>query len=163
MKKIVIYYSLEGNTEYAAGLVAEKIGANTLRLVPKKAYADKGFAKFFWGGKSAVMAEKPALEPYDVKTGDYDRIIFGFPVWASNFTPPLRTFISENAEVLKDKRIAAFACQSGSGAEKAFEKLKKCIGIQELEATMVLIDPKSKPTDKNNEKIDEFCAKLTDA
>ncbi len=41
------------------------------------------------------------------------------------------------------------------------EKLKKCIGIQELEATMVLIDPKSKPTDRNNEKIDKFCAKLT--
>jgi hypothetical protein len=29
-----------------------------------KAYPTKGFRKFLWGGKSAVMAEKPKLLPY---------------------------------------------------------------------------------------------------
>ena len=61
-KDLVVYYSLEGNTEYVANVLKEKIGADLLKLVPKKAYHDKGFAKFFWGGKSAVMAEKPELE-----------------------------------------------------------------------------------------------------
>lgn len=65
MKTLIVYYSLEGNTEYAAGRIAAALQADTLRLRPKKAYADKGFAKFFWGGKSAVMAEKPELEPYE--------------------------------------------------------------------------------------------------
>ena len=122
MESLIVYYSLEGNTQYAAERIAEKTGADLLRLVPKKAYKDKGFAKFFWGGKSAVMAEKPPLQPYNTDLTQYDHFIFGFPVWAGNVTPPLRTFILENADLLKEKKISAFACQSGAGAEKAFAK-----------------------------------------
>ena len=49
------------------------------------------------------MGERPALEPYDVDLTAYDRVVLGFPVWASNFTPPLRTFIRENLEALKQR------------------------------------------------------------
>lgn len=157
MKTLIVYYSLEGNTDYVAEKIKEKIGADLLKLVPKKAYHEKGFAKFFWGGKSAVMAEKPELEEVSVDLSGYERIIFGFPVWASNFTPPLRTFIVEHANELKGKRFAAFACQSGSGAEKAFGKLAKCIGIDEFEQTAVFIDPKARQTAKKDEQIEAFC------
>ena len=160
MKTVVVYFSLEGNTAYVAEMIKEKAGADLLRLVPKKAYHDKGFAKFFWGGKSAVMAEKPELEAYDVNLGDYDRIVFGFPVWASNFTPPLRTFIEENRDQIREKKVAAFACQSGAGAEKAFAKLAKCIGIESLEQTAVFIDPKGKASEEKNGQILEFCKTL---
>ena len=120
-KDLVVYYSLEGNTEYVASVLKEKIGADLLKLVPKKAYHDKGLAKFFWGGKSAVMAEK-----------------------------------------LKGKRFAAFACQSGAGAEKAITKLAKCIGISDFDKTAVFIDPKAKPDVKKNEQIKAFCQALTE-
>lgn len=160
MKNLVVYYSLEGNTGYVADKIKGKIGADLLCLVPKKAYHDKGFAKFFWGGKSAVMAEKPALEDYSVKLADYDRIIFGFPVWASNFTPPLRTFIEDNKEELKGKRFAAFACQSGSGAEKALAKLAKCVGVNEFEQIAVFIDPKARQDAKKDAQIEAFCEAL---
>ena len=63
MKTIIVYYSMSGNTDWAAGELAERLGAEKLRLEPETAYPDSGFRKFFWGGKSAVMAEKPALEP----------------------------------------------------------------------------------------------------
>ena len=160
MKTLIVYYSLEGNTEYAAGRIAENMPADTLQLWPKKAYADKGFAKFFWGGKSAVMAEKPELEPYSVDLSEYDRIIFGFPVWASNFTPPIRTFLSEHLSEIKGKMIAAFACQSGGGAEKALAKLQKYIGLDAFEDTAVFIDPKNKHTDSTDTAIDAFCDRV---
>ena len=108
------------------------------------------------------MAEKAELEEIDVDISQYERIIFGFPVWASNFTPPLRTFIENNTEKLKGKRFAAFACQSGSGAEKAFTKLAKCIAISDFDKTAVFIDPKAKPDDKKNEQIKAFCQALTE-
>ena len=123
-----------------------------------KTYPRKGFRKFLWGGKSAVMAETPELEPYTFDASAYDRIVFGFPVWAGNVTPPLRTFIKEND--LSGKRFAAFACQSGAGAEKAFEKLKTALGIRELDAELVLVDPKTKPDPINEKKISGFCGKL---
>ncbi len=160
MKDLVVYYSLEGNTGYVADKIKDSTGADTLCLVPKKAYHDKGFAKFFWGGKSAVMAEKPKLEEYDAKLADYDRIIFGFPVWASNFTPPLRTFIEDNKEQLQGKRFAAFACQSGSGAEKALGKLSKSLGVDGFEQTAVFIDPKARQSAEKDKQIEDFCKAL---
>ena len=158
MKTLIVYYSLEGNTQYAAERIAAAIGAETLRLAPEKAYPDSGFKKFFWGGKSAVMAEKPKLQPYEFDPAAWERIIIGFPVWAGNVTPPIRTFIKEND--LRGKWIAAFACQSGAGAEKAFAKLKAALGVSALEAEMVLIDPKTKPNEANEQKIAAFCAGL---
>ena len=103
------------------------------------------------------MAEKPKLKPYRFDAGIYDTIIFGFPVWASNITPPLRTFLSDNN--LKAAKYAAFACQSGSGAERAFGKLKECLG-HDLTGTLILIDPKDKPDPAKDLQIDEFCRAL---
>ena len=158
MKTIIVYYSLEGNTDFAAKKIAEKLNADLLRLAPVKAYPDSGFRKFLWGGKSAVMAETPALQAYAFDPSAYDRVIFGFPVWAGNMAPPLRTFIKDND--LNGKRFAAFACESGSGAEKAFAKMKTALGIDRLDAELILMDPKTKPNDANLAKIDAFCAGL---
>ncbi len=158
LKTLIVYYSLEGNTKYAAGRIAAELGADTLRLRPKKAYPRSGVRKFIWGGKSAVMAETPELLPYHFSADEYDRIIIGFPVWAGNVTPPVRTFVKEND--LKGKRVAAFASQSGSGAEKAFGKLKAALGVEKLEAELILIDPKTKPSEENERKIKAFCERL---
>ena len=158
MKTIIIYYSLEGNTKYIAEKIAAETDADILRIEPVKTYPKSGFRKFLWGGKSAVMAETPELLPYDFKPEMYGRVVFGFPVWAGNMAPPIRTFVKENN--LKGKRIAAFACQSGAGAEKAFGKLKAALGISSLEKEMIFIDPKSKPNPENEGKIKEFCKEM---
>ena len=159
MRNIIVYYSLEGNTEFAAKTIASIIGADLLRIEPVKAYPGSGFRKYFWGGKSAVMAESPALQPYTFKPQEYERIIIGFPVWAGNVTPPIRTFVKEND--LSGKRIAAFACESGAGAEKAFGKLKSCLKTDKLEAELILIDPKNKPSAENEANIRAFCDRLS--
>ena len=161
MKTLIVYYSLEGNTAQTAEQIAEATGADLLRLRPVKAYPESGFAKFFWGGKSAVMAETPKLEAYDADPAEYDRIVFGFPVWAGNVTPPIRSFVKQHD--LHGKRFAAFACQSGAGAEKAFVKLKDLLGIDAFDAELILIDPKTKPSAENDRKREDFCARLNEA
>ena len=158
MRTIIVYFSHEGNTKYAAERMAEELGAETLRLVPKQGYPSGGFKKFFWGGKSAVMGETPELQPYTFDADAYDQVVLAFPVWAGNVTPPIRTFVRDNN--LKGKRIAACACESGAGAEKAFRKLKEALGAAELEAELVLIDPKAKPNQENDRKITAFCKEL---
>lgn len=161
MKTAIVFYSMNGNTAMVARKLAEGINADLIEIKPEKSYPDKGFKKFLWGGKSAVMAETPALIPYDFSAGEYDQIVFGFPVWAGNVTPPIRTFVQENKDVLKGKRIAAFACQSGTGGEKAFNKLLECLGQDKLTATMILNDPKDKPKTDTDQKIAEFRGKLS--
>lgn len=163
MKTAIVYYSMSGNTKYVADKIADGIKTSgevvVIRIEPKKAYPDKGAKKFFWGGKSAVMGETPALRSYEFNIEEYDRIIIGTPVWASTFVPPLRTFINENPNV-KDKKIAIFTCFSGGGADKAIVKIKKYIGIEKFEAELILIDPKDNIKAEDDEKITEFCSSL---
>ncbi|MCR4963202.1 MAG: flavodoxin [Firmicutes bacterium] len=158
MKTILVYYSLDGNTDFAAKKIAAATGGDTLRLFPKKAYPTSGFGKFFRGGMHAVLGKKPPLETYAFDAAAYDRVILGFPVWAGHVAPPLLSFLRDND--LSGKQIAAFACQSGSGGEKALAQLKSCLGREELDAERILIDPKSKPSPENEQKIREFCEKL---
>ncbi len=156
MAAIIVYYSLEGNTDAVAKRLAELCGADLLRLEVKKAYPSKGLVKFLRGGKSALMAETPELLPYEYNADKYDTVVFGFPVWASNVAPPLRSFIKQNP--ISGKRVFAFACLGGSGAEKAFAKLSAALGIQKPEATLALIEPKRKPSAENEAKIERFAA-----
>lgn len=159
MRTAIVYYSMSGNTKFVAERIAEKVNADMIRIEPVKAYPDQGAKKFIWGGKSAVMGEKPQLQPYEFKPEQYDRIIFGTPVWASSFAPPIRTFIHDNKSVL-EKKIAVFMCFSGGGADKAIHKMKRYIGIDKFEAEIVLVDPKENVKPEDEAKIEEFCSAL---
>jgi flavodoxin len=155
MKTLIVFYSMSGNTKNVAKEIAKISGADTLELHPIQKYPDKGMKKFLWGGKSAVMGEKPVLQPYIFNADKYDMIIFGSPVWASSFTPPLRTFIDDNREQLDNKRKAAYVCFMGSGGQKALSKLKKFLGTDSFEAELELGGKDDRET-----KIKNFCEKL---
>lgn len=159
MKTLVVYYSLEGNTQYVADKICGRIGADSLRLIPIKYYSDKGVTKFLWGGMSAVMKEKPELERYDVDLSSYDRVVIGFPVWASTFAPPVRTFIEDNKEALAGKEIIVFTCQAGNGAEKAISKLGQLLEPEIIKMSAIFIDPKQKQSADKDKEIDAFIDK----
>ncbi len=160
MKTAVVYYSMSGNTQFAAERIAGILGADLVRLVPEKVYPDRGFRKFFWGGKSAVMGEEPPLEPCDFRPEDYACVVLGTPVWAGTFAPPLRTFAHQYRAALSGKTLGFFACMSGSGAERAEAKLAKFLGVDAFRASLALVDPKDRPDPETDGKIDAFCAAL---
>ena len=163
MKTAIVYYSMSGNTEYAARVIADGIGADLIRIEPEKAYPDSGFRKFLWGGKSAVMGDKPALKPYEFDAVEYGRIVFGTPIWASNFAPPIRSFVAENKEALGGKRFAFFSCSAGGDAKKAETKLAALLGIDGFEATANFIDPKDKKTAESDAAVSGFCLALKES
>ncbi|MBO4422583.1 MAG: flavodoxin [Clostridia bacterium] len=160
MKTAVVYYSMSGHTEATAKKIAALLGADLIKVEPVKAYPDKGFKKFMWGGKSALMGDRPKLLPYGFDADKYDTVVIGTPVWAGTFTPPIRTFISENEEALRTKRIAAFVCIGGDGAEKALGKLAKFMQRDGFAAQLGLTDPELQSGDGVDEKIAAFCEKL---
>lgn len=160
MKIAIIYYSQSGNCEYVATELAKQLSADLIRLEPEKAYPSKGFKKFFWGGKSAVMGESPALVPYEFDTNKYDLVIIGYPVWAGTFAPPIRTFVEQNVGGLEKLQISAFACSSGGHAEKSFDKLKALLKRDSLFPTLSLVDPYAKQSEDNLAQIEAYCAQL---
>ena len=159
MKTAILYYSMSGNTAYAARIMADILAADLIPLMPKKAFPDSGFKKFFWGGKSALMGDKPELEPYPFDPAAYDLIVLGGPVWAGTFAPPLRTFIEKHREELITIRLAVFFCCSG-GPGKVLDKFRSFLKEVHPEQELILIDPKDKPAADTAEKINAFCSAL---
>ena len=154
MKTAVVYYSLNGNVRYAAGKIAEGLGADLIELVPVKAYPDKGMKKFIWGGSAVTFKKKPELEPYSFNKDDYDLVIIATPVWASNFTPPHRTFFEDND--LTGKKIAVVASSAGGNSAKCIEAVRQACKADSLVAVLSIIDPKDQPSEEKEKQIDEF-------
>ena len=96
MRNLVVFYSLEGNTRLIAESIAKAINADVLELKTKKKYSDKGFKKYFWGGKSVIFKEKPELLYLDKDINQYDNIFIGTPIWVGTYAPPLNTFLKNN-------------------------------------------------------------------
>lgn len=148
-KKLVVYYSYEGNTRFIANAIAEAVGADVLELKPKKDMSSKGFMKYVWGGQKVVFKQKPELDSFDNHPEDYDIIFIGTPVWAFTFSPAIRTFLSNTS--LKNKKIAVFCCHEG-GMRKTLENM-----IKEVEGNSIIgkndfFHPLHKDTEKNKEK-----------
>ena len=158
MKAIIVYYSLTSNTEFVAKELSNKLDCDILPLEVLNPYPDKGFKKFYWGGKSAVMKESPELKKYTFNKDNYDVVILGTPVWAGTFTPPLRTFVKEND--LSDKNVAIYACSSGGKAINAINKLKNEIGINSDILSLELVDPKNKYNDVVEKQINDFSEEI---
>ena len=154
MKTAIVYYSMHGNVRYVSEKVAKELGADLIELVPVKAYPDKGAMQFIWGGSAVTFKKKPELEPYTFNASDYDLVILGTPVWASNFTPPLRTFFENND--LTGKKIAVIATSAGGDSSKCLEAVKAAAKADSLAAVLSLTDPKDKPSDENEKQIAAF-------
>ena len=154
MKTAIVYYSMHGNVRYVAEKVAKETGADLIELIPKKAYPDKGMRQFIWGGSAVTFKKKPDLEPYAFNASDYDLVIIGTPVWASNFVPPLRTFLEDND--LSGKKIAVIATSAGGNSAKCIEAVKEAVKTDSLVAVLSLLEPKNQPSEEKEKQISEF-------
>lgn len=158
MQVAVIFYSLEGNTRFAAEKIAARLGAGLIELIPSKEYPTGKVSKYFWGGKSATFGEAPRLEPYRFDPDPYDLVILGTPIWAGTFAPPLRTFIRDNP--MLNKQIALFATCSGGPTDKCFDQLKKAAQGSNVVATLRLVDPLKADPANLDQAIADFCMQI---
>lgn len=161
MKSVVIYYSLTGNTSLVAKMIAEKIGADTIKLQPEKEIPSKGAGKFFWGGKSVMFNEKPKLLNENLNLDEYNTLIIGTPIWAGSFTPAIFTFLSET--VIKDKNIYFFATHSpGTKTDKCFAKMKELLIKNRIKGTIGFDDVKKMSAKELDDKVRKFCKNIMD-
>lgn len=138
MKTLIVYYSYEGNTKLIAEKMANSINADIMELKPINEKKTKGFMKYVWGGRAAMMNKKPDLEPLEFNLDDYEQIIFGTPVWAGTFAPPLNTIFANNK--LENKNVALFCCHAG-GKGKIFNKFDKIMSGNRVVGQLDIVDP----------------------
>ena len=156
-KILIVYYSLTGNTKYIAELIKEAINADILPIKPIKELNPKGSMKFIWGGAQATMKKKPKLEPIEINPNDYDLIFLGTPVWAWNFSPPIRSFLTEYD--LSGKNVALWCCSGGSPG-KTLTKLKDYIKNSEVLDEIDFNDPLENDPEGAKEKVIEWAKEI---
>jgi len=150
-KSVVVYYSFEGSTKRLAEMLSEELKCDSLELKGKKEIKTKGFIKYVWGGRQAVMKKKPELKPYDLELEKYDNIIIGTPVWAGTVAPPIRSFV--DVEKIENKKIAFFCTHEG-GMGKVNEKFRAIINdSNSIISSIDILKPLTKIDSTNNEII----------
>jgi flavodoxin len=157
MKKLIVYYSLEGNTRFIARLIAETVGADLLELKPKEDISPTGFSRFLKGGGQVIKNVQPELLPFDKRPEDYDMIVIGTPVWAWSYAPALATFFSTIS--LKGKRIALFCC-SGGGKGRTLAKMKEKLAGNEFIGEIDFVDPARRSRELNTQKAKAWAQKV---
>jgi flavodoxin len=158
MKAVVVYYSLEGNTELIADMISKRTGADLIKLIPKKEYSREGFKKYFWGGKSVIFKNKPKLLNGDINLDHYDTVIIGTPVWAGSFTPPIRSFLSKY--IMKNKSVYLYTCSAGGDTEKCFTHLKEKLKGNTVKSTAEFIAPIKAEISELEKSVDDFCREI---
>ncbi|MHA1611911.1 MAG: flavodoxin family protein [Promethearchaeota archaeon] len=143
-KIAVVFYSLEGNTKFIAQTIQEQLGADLIEIKPIKEIDNSTSKKYMWGGRQAIMNEKPELLPYKFDASNYEIIFIGTPIWAWHLSPPVNSFIDKNS--LTGKKIAVFASCGGS-PKKAWLRIEKRLKKSEILGHEFFIEPLTR--DKN--------------
>lgn len=156
MKDLVVYYSLEGNTQQAAEKIARKLHADVLKLntvhdIPKSNL------KYLIGGMQATFGLCVKIKSLDLNPEHYDRIILGTPVWANKAAPAVKSFLKKYH--VKDKVIALFTCSGGGDNDKCVLNLRKKLG--NLKTIAAFADEKNPIASENDRKLNAFMEELT--
>ena len=149
LKKLIVYYSLTGNTRFIAETLKDSIEADILELKPIKELNADSSSRFIWGGYQSTMKKKPKLMDFDIKPLEYDIVILGTPVWAWNISPPMRSFLAKFD--LTGKNVALWMCHAGDGV-KAMKKFKEALKGANIVENISFQVPLKKDPDEKKEK-----------
>ena len=145
-KTIVIYYTLEGNSGFAAEKAAEFTGASCEQLKVGKEPPKSGLKKFLVGGGAAIRGTDPELKPVAAQLQEYDTVILAFPIWAGKYPPAMGAFlerydltgkavyvITSSASGNPGKSIQQVAAKTG-GVKSSLDLLNPLKNREEAEA-----------------------------
>ena len=152
-KVLVVYYSRTGTTRKVAESIKSLLDSDIDEIADKKKRA--GALGYLMAGRDATLKSLTEIE-FNTNTKEYDLVIIGTPIWAFTMSTPIRTYITQNKDNLKN--IAFFCTQGGSGSDRAFKEMeelceKQPVAILELKTKEVV-------KDEAKEKIKDFVDKI---
>ena len=157
MKTVIVYYSLEGNTEHAAKMLASQLDADLVRLETVTPYPTSGAKKFLLGGRDAMTGAKPALKPYSFDAAAYDKVVIGTPLWAWTYAPAIGTFLAEHD--VRGKKLALMVTSMGGQDGKCFDKLEAQLGVKGV-PHLSMLEPLKREKKENDEAIRRFAEQV---
>lgn len=131
-KILIVYLSRTYNTRAVAQMIHERVGGNLVALELKQPYPEDYQSIVQQVGKEISSGYLPPLQTQISNIEQYDTVFIGFPTWAMQLPPPIKSFLS--AYNLKGKTVIPFNTHGGYGVGSGFRDLKAaCTGCQVLE------------------------------
>lgn len=131
-KTLVVYFSATGNTEEAAGYIADLTGGNLFELEPAEPYTDEDLN--YGNEDSRVSREHEDESLRDVELtadtvenwSEYDTVFVGYPIWWGIAAWPVDDFIEAND--FTGKTVIPFCTSASSGLGQSGELLAEMAG-----------------------------------
>lgn len=113
MKTLIVYFSFTGNNQLLANAIADDIGAEVLQITePKK----RGMLRVML---DMLFNRFPKINEIRVSLQKYDHIYLVAPIWNYHIAHPMKSFIKNNKEGLKNYSFITLC----SGREIQKEKI----------------------------------------
>ena len=140
MRALVVYYSRTGYTKKVAEELAKAMQCDAEEIIDT--VNRKGPIGFMNSGRQAGNKSLTKLQPIAKDPSQYDLVIVGTPVWARHVSTPVRTYLAENKDRLKN--VAWFCTEGSTGSEATFADMEEVAGKKpKATLTIVTADMKS--------------------
>lgn len=132
---LVAYFSATGNTEAAAGYIADALSADTFEITPAEPYTSDDLN---WSDENSRVSrehEDPSLQTVELaKTTpenweNYDTVFIGYPIWWGIAAWPVSSFVAAND--FTGKTVIPFCTSSSSGLGESGTLLAQAAGTGE--------------------------------
>jgi flavodoxin len=137
MKTLIVYFSFSGNNELLAKNLTKDLEADLLQITePKK----RGMFKIML---DMLFDRFPKINEPDILWSDYQHIVLMAPIWNYMIAHPMKTFIKQNKEYLKNYSFITLCSGRDTQKEKIATQLKKITNYEpeaiiELESRTVI-------------------------
>ena len=150
MKTLVVYYSRSNVTRKIAEMIREKLDCDIEEITDAGKYGGKiGYMK---GGFDATTGKTTKINEITKNPSDYDLVIVGTPIWASNMATPVYSYLIKYSDQIND--IAPFCTCISGGYEKTLEKIKEITKKQPKSEMYLTRKDIKNPIEKINNFID---------
>lgn len=133
MKTLIVFYSRSDCTRRVAGQLADSLNCEIEEILDTQKRS--GIIGFLRSGYQANRRKLTVLQDTRNDPAQFDLVVIGTPVWSSNVSTPIRTYLHQNKG--KFNKVAFFCTESSSGDEKTFKEMEKLCGKSPI-STMVL-------------------------
>lgn len=146
MKTLIVYYSRTNVTKDIANRLQKELDCDIEEITDGGKYDGRlGYMK---GGMNASMGRTSDIDPISKNPSDYDLVIIGTPVWASNMATPVYTYLIKYNDQIK--KMASFCTCISGGYEKALEKMAEVSGKTQVSTMFLNAKDVKNPTEKIN-------------
>lgn len=143
MKTFIIYYSFSGNNNYLANALHERLHCDMMEI--KETSKRTNFSILL----DILFSRSSKIQKSEIDLSRYDSLIFISPIWASKIATPLKTFLQQEKENIRDYSFISLCSGVPEQKEKIKIALQKIVGHPPITAEELWVNDLLSASKKN--------------